>query len=109
MLLYDTKGNMSVQYMNSNKAVLETGIFDDISEEIKSAFGQFLAYFGTYEVDFEKNIVTHKLEGSNFPQWVNNGQKRLFDFSNDLLTLSTPHIPAGKETLKCSFIWKKFV
>ena len=47
-----------------------------------------LAYFGTYTVS-ERSIVS-KIEGSTFPNWMGETQKRPFTISGDELRIINP-------------------
>ena len=108
MLTYDTSGHMSAQLMRLDRPAFASG--DQVGgtpEEIKSAFEGFVAYFGTYEVNEQKGIVTHYVEGSSFPNWVGTDQIRFFEFSGDRLTLTTPPIPVGGQQLTGLLLWER--
>jgi len=88
MLVYTPSGNMSVLLMHPDRKKFAS---DDplagTSEEIKEAYEGFDAYCGTYTVDKEKEMVTHHIEGSKFPNWVGTDQARYFKLSDDQLLL----------------------
>ncbi|TET99684.1 MAG: lipocalin-like domain-containing protein [Candidatus Stahlbacteria bacterium] len=88
MLIYTPSGHMSVLLMNPER---EKFASDDplggTTDEIKSAYGGFDAYCGTYSVDEEKGTVTHHVEGSKFPNWIGTNQVRYFEFSDNKLLL----------------------
>ena len=58
-------------------------------EEIQAGFKGCISYFGSYEVDFENNLITHRVEGSLFPNMEGSNQIRLFEMSANRLTLKT--------------------
>jgi len=59
-------------------------------EEIKANYEGVISYFGPYEFDAEEGFVLHHVEGSLFPNWEGQAQKRFFELSGNRLTLSTP-------------------
>lgn len=108
ILVYSVDGHMCVQIMRSDRPAFTS---DDrmagTTEEIKSAFEGFVAYFGTYEVNREEGTVTHHMEGSSFPNWVGGKQKRFFELSGDRLTLRTPPIRLGGHQITGVLHWKR--
>jgi len=108
MLSYDSKGNISVQVMGTDRPAF--AINDQMKgspEEIKAAFEGFTAYFGTYETDEEKGTVTHHVKGSLLPNLVGSDQIRFYEFSGDRLTLKTPPIQVGGITVTSLLIWER--
>jgi len=94
MLMYDTKGNMSVLIMQIDRSKFDSGDpFAGTPEEIKEAFEGFEAYCGRYEVQVEKETITHRIGGSRFPNWEGTDQVRYFKLSDNRLILKTPPIP----------------
>ena len=63
-------------------------------EEKKAAYDGFDSYCGTYEIDEARKKVTHRLEGSKFPNWIKTDQVRYYEFSGKALVLSTPPVPS---------------
>lgn len=87
ILVYDATGHMSVQIMRHDRVALSAEIENAGSEEIKSAVEGFTAFFGTYEVDADRHIVTHNVEGHLAPNSVGKALTRSFEFLGDLLIL----------------------
>lgn len=89
ILIYDALDNVAVQIMKLKRQRLPR---DDrranISDTLKSAFLAYEAYFGKYAVDESEHAVYHRVEGSLFPNWTDGVQKRIFEFSEDLQTLT---------------------
>ncbi|WP_207496765.1 lipocalin-like domain-containing protein [Aridibaculum aurantiacum] len=46
-----------------------------------------VGYFGTYTVDFDKSILTHRVEGGSLPWYIDTDQARHFVLKNDTLTI----------------------
>jgi hypothetical protein len=108
MLMYDANGHMSAQIIRPDRLTFASG--DQLRgspEEIASAFKGCVTYFGTYEVNEDKNTVTHHLESSSFPNWEGTDQRRFFEFYGNRLTLSTPRIPFGGEQVIALLVWER--
>jgi hypothetical protein len=106
--MYDSIGNMSVVIMRPDRP--RTSIndkFQATTEDIKSAFDGFEAYFGSYEIDEEKKIVIHHIVGSSFPNWEGTAQTRFAEFSENLLTLRTPPLPYSGVTVTWKLVWER--
>ena len=108
MLMYDADGYMSVLIMRRGRSKFASGdILGGTPEEIKEAFEKFEAYCGTYEVDEEKSIVTHHIEGARFPNFERMDQVRFFEFfANRLITKSKPIPSLGTEWVVNS-MWER--
>lgn len=88
LLIYTGDGRMSLQAMHPGRprfvGEASTGHEHGTPEEVASAYRGYIAYFGTYEVN-EGGSVTHRIEGSLFPNWVGRDQIELFKLSGDRL------------------------
>jgi hypothetical protein len=83
---YDAAGRMSAQLMRADRPRFTPG--SPASEaERAAAYSSYIAYFGRYEIDAEKSIVTHHVEGSISQNMVGSGMPRHYEFSADGATL----------------------
>ncbi|MFI5252204.1 MAG: lipocalin-like domain-containing protein [Bacteroidota bacterium] len=107
ILSYDAKGNMSGQL---SKAKRRRYASDDLRkgtpEEMTSAVKSYVAYFGVYKIDPVECSITHYVEGSLFPNWLDQPQKRFFKFANGRLILSAEFKIGGK-THTAILTWKR--
>ncbi len=108
MLMYDADGYMSLLIMRRGRSTFVSGdMLGGTPEEIKEAFEKFEAYCGTYEVDEEKSIITHHIEGARFPNFERMEQVRFFEFfANRLITKSNPIPSLGTEWV-VNLIWER--
>lgn len=102
LLIYDRSGRMSVQIMKRDREPLSSSDWQSApAGEIKAALEGFTAFFGSYEVDDDRKIVTHHVEGHVFPGSVGKALIREFSFVDDLLILK----PSPNRML----VWKRIV
>jgi hypothetical protein len=96
ILMYDRLGNMAVQIMRPG--ITPFAINDrwmGTTDEMKTAFEGYIAYYGRYAVDVKKGTVTHHVAGSVFPNYIGRKLIRMFEFIDDNLVLSTPSMDFG--------------
>jgi Lipocalin-like domain len=96
LIIYDASGYMSVQFMRDPRPVFTTTYSQAAPEEVRNAYQGYFAYFGTYEVNAEKRLITHHLRGSLRPEEVGIDYDRYFQIEGDCLIL-TMMVP-GKDT-----------
>lgn len=103
-LIYDEKGYMSAQMMDLNRKPIPE---EASAEEIKDAFLGCGSYYGTYEVNIDKRIVTHHVEGSLLPNWINTDLERFFKFSNRFLELKAPLESENDTEIVYCVLWER--
>jgi hypothetical protein len=103
-LNYDAAGNMAGQVMRPNRLPVAPGQWG--TQEVRSAYAGYIAYFGTYEVNDAGDTVVHHVEGALNPGWVSGRQVRRLRFEGDLLVLSTDVLKAGA-MVRHTLTWKK--
>ncbi len=108
MLMYDATNNMSVQITRVGQKKFEIDSqFDGTPLEMKTAFEGYLAYFGTYEVKDDVNVIIHHIKGSLFPNWTGRDQERYFELSKGRLILKTPLMSLNNKKQTGLLIWKR--
>ncbi len=90
-ILYQSDGHMSAQLRSGNPKRFAS---DDDSQasanEIAEAWRAYFGYWGTFEIDAEKGVISHRVEGCSFPNWIGTKQVRHFRFDGpNRLTLET--------------------
>jgi YD repeat-containing protein len=83
---YDAAGRMSAQLMPGDRTPLPTGNQATDAQRAANAAG-YIAYFGRYEIDAEKGVVYHHVEGSLSQTMLGQAMPRYFEFSPDGQTL----------------------
>jgi len=90
-VIYTESGRVSAQVMRPDRPRFASGDqMKGTTEEIKANYEGFVSYYGPYEFNRKKGLVIHHMEGSLFPNWEGQRQKRFFELSGNRLKLSTP-------------------
>jgi len=103
-LSYDALGNMAGQVMRPGRLEVAPGQWT--TQDVRSAYAGYIAYFGTYEVDEAGETVVHHVQGALNPAWVGGDQVRQMRFDGDLLILSTD-VPKGGALVRHTLTWQK--
>ncbi|SFI90018.1 lipocalin-like domain-containing protein [Nitrosomonas sp. Nm34] len=88
-IYYSNSGHMAVQISRKSRGE---------SEDLARLKKDYLAYFGRYELDTEKRVVRHFVEGQLFPGGHSDVLERAYRFHGDLLSL-TPTDGTHREIL----------
>jgi hypothetical protein len=96
-LYYDTSGVMMLQMMRQGRsAAIGTPANPRDATNPRVVLG-YDAYFGTYTVDERAGTVTHRVEGSLFPEDLGKDFVRPFTLDGDTLTLRLTSPADGAE------------
>jgi hypothetical protein len=107
-LTYSSNAQMSLQIMKANRLPFSSEDLEGgTAEEIQAAFDGYHAYFGTYSFDGRAGTVTHRVEGSLFPNWIGREQKRSVKQSPRRLTLTSSPIPFGGQEEVFQTVWDR--
>jgi hypothetical protein len=90
--VYDATGHLHIQIMKAPplapfveaNAVKGT---PPTAEHALAAYASYFAYFGTYTLDPEKQVVTHHVEGSLAPDFTGTDQPRPYKLEGDRLEI----------------------
>ncbi len=107
-IIYTDTGRFSVQVFRPNRPHFASG--DQMRgtlEEIKTNYEGFSSYYGSYESDSENGFVIHHVEGSLFPNWEEQPQKRFYDLSGNRLKLSSPPLLWGGSEAIGVLLWER--
>jgi Lipocalin-like domain len=90
--VYDATGHVHIQIMKVPplKPFPEAslaGFKPPSPEHALAAYTAYVAYFSTYTVDAEKHVVTHHVEGSLAPDFIDTDQPRPFKLEGDRLEI----------------------
>ena len=103
-LSYDEHGHMSGQVMRPGRMEVAPGEWG--TQQVRSAYAGYIAYFGTYEVGPSGDEVVHHVQGALNPAWVGGHQVRRLRFDGELLILST-EVAKGGVMVNHVLTWRK--
>jgi len=106
LLIYTAEGRMSAIISHGGRKPLS--IADRVSspvEERGAAFSTFIAYAGRYTLSEDR--VTHHVELSLVPNWVNIDLVRLVRFEGERMILRTPPISIGGVSEVVDMFWER--
>lgn len=107
-LLIYTENKVSAQLGNIE---INNFLSDDFrigsSEEIINRFNNFISYFGTYKINVNENCITHIIEQSLFPNWINQKVKRYYEFTDNFLILRATPILHNNQLINPTLTWER--
>jgi hypothetical protein len=107
-LIYTESGRFSAELMRPDCPQFASGDqMRGTTEEIKANYEGFISYYGPYEFNRKKGFVIHHVEGSLFPNWKGQRQKRFFELSGNRLKLSTPPTLWGGGEVVGVLLWER--
>lgn len=107
ILIYDDKGNMSVQMMVPDRKLFSSAAIGSWTpEETYEAFHGYNAYYGRYHEETPGEIL-HVVEGSLFPNFIGIRFVRHAELVDDELTLVTPPLPVREQQVVFRLVWKR--
>lgn len=107
-IIYTAGGLMSAQIMNPSRPKFASrDHMKGTDIEVRAAFEGYQAYYGTYEINDANRTISHIVEGSVFPNLVGHTLKRYYKITGSRLTLSTPPMRMGGESVTVILIWEK--
>jgi Lipocalin-like domain len=107
-LIYDSHGHMSVHLVTPD--LTKCGTLDRRKcpdSAARSAFDNYLGYWGRFKVSAGGKSVMHIIEGASTPDWIGTSQERFFELSGDRLTLTTPMQQIAGVESKTVLVWQR--
>jgi hypothetical protein len=87
-LIYDASNKMAVQICRQERKLFSAKNFTMTnSDELSNIPNDYLAYFGNYELDTNKKMVRHLVEGHLFSNHVGHILERKYSFYDDKMSL----------------------
>jgi len=75
--------------------------------EIQSAWEGLMAYYGTFEIDEQRRMIVHHVQGSSFPNWTGIAREQFYELTGDRLTLLTLPLTLSREQLVGQLLWQR--
>jgi hypothetical protein len=108
LLLIDAKGHFSVQLMDTKRPHFKSGDpRGGTPEEVKTAFENYMGYYGTFDLDETKAVAIFHVKGAWLPNWISTDQIRYYALSENRLSISTAPVLYGGKTAVGRLIWER--
>jgi hypothetical protein len=107
MLMFDSKGNYTLQIMSSGRPKFASGDKSKgTDEENRAAIKGCNAHFGTYTIDDTTHTITFNITHASFPNWEGVQQKRPFTLIGNIFTYAVPS-PTTGGAVTGEVVWKR--
>ncbi len=107
-LSYDAGGRMSVHLVDPRrKAFAAADYRAGTDDEVRAAFQGYFGYFGSYSVESRERVVTHRVDGASYPNYVGSEQRRHYTLAGQRLTLRTPPRGAPGASFTLQLVWER--
>ena len=104
--IFAESGYMSVAIMGAHRPRFAAGdMLAGSTEEKVAAAEAYISYSGQYEIQADKLIVHPEV--SFFPNWIGVDQVRLFELTDNTLTLSTPPLLLQGKQRTAHLVWER--
>jgi hypothetical protein len=108
LLMIDARGYFSVHVMDMKRPSFK--IADPrggTPGEIKTAFENYIGYYGTFDLDETKGAIIFHVKGAWLPNWIGSDQIRYYTLNGNGLTINTaPTLFDGKNRVG-KLIWER--
>lgn len=106
--IYAKSNRFSVQLMRVDRPKFQIADQQQGTvEETLASYRGSISYFGTYQVNEEKGIIAHVVEGSIFPNMEGTEQIRYYELKENLLQLRTPTFKVAGEVTFGILLWER--
>lgn len=109
IIMYAPDGYMSAQLCKPDRPHFASGDwFDGTTEDYVAEATAYIAYSGPFEVDEEKQTLSHSMFVSLFPNWIGQTQPRAVRIEGDILHLgTTAPIQSAGRTVNSALSWRR--
>jgi hypothetical protein len=109
IIMYTADGYMSAQLAKPDRPTFASGDwFAGTAEDYQSEASSYIAYSGPFQVDEDKQTLTHSMFVSLFPNWTGQTQPRRVKLEGDTLHLGTDSpIQSSGRTVNSELTWRR--
>ncbi|RQH15027.1 alpha/beta fold hydrolase [Bradyrhizobium sp. RP6] len=102
-IIYTADGHVSAQLARRGRRSFPSGDWRDADkDDAAHAFLSYFGYFGTFSIDTDRHVITHRVEGSWYPNLERDDQQHHYRFENGLLVLD-----AETERGTVRIVWRR--
>lgn len=108
ILMFDPKGNYSIQILKSNRPAIVSGDKNKCTPEESAALVQGSnSHFGKYLVDTRCGTITFRIEHAFFPNWEGTEQKRNLTYTGNTIKYVVSNTTQGGKTVIAEVSWRR--
>ena len=97
LVIYDSTGHMAIQIMKTPPPDVASDDWDRFTTQEKVALWDgYVAYFGRFEVDLARQVVTHLPEADLSRLYIGRREERHYELKGDQLVLSESWTQGGQ-------------
>jgi hypothetical protein len=107
LIMIDARGYFSVHVMNMKRPSFK--IPDPrggTPEEVKTAFENYIGYYGTFDLDETKGAIIFHVRGAWLPNWIGSDQIRYYTLNGNRMTISTAPVLFDGKNRVGKLIWE---
>ena len=108
LLMIHARGYFSVHVMDMKRPSFK---IDDprggTTQEIKTAFENYIGYYGTFDLDETKGAIIFHVRGAWLPNWIGTNQIRYCTLSRNRLTINTAPVFFDGKNAVGKLIWER--
>jgi hypothetical protein len=108
LIMIDARGYFSVHVLDMKRPSFK--IPDPrggTTEEVKTAFENYIGYYGTFDLDETKGVIIFHVKGAWLPNWIGSDQIRYCTLNGNRLTISTASTLFGGKKGVGKLIWER--
>ena len=107
LIMIDASGYFSVHVMDMKRPSFK--IADPrggTPQEIKTAFENYIGYYGTFDLDETKGAIIFHVRGAWLPNWIGSDQIRYCTLNGNRLTINTAPVLFDGKNRVGKLIWE---
>jgi hypothetical protein len=108
LIMIDARGYFSVHVMDMKRPSFK--IADPrggTPQEIKTAFENYIGYYGTFDLDETKGAIIFHVRGAWLPNWIGSDQIRYCTLNGNRLTINTAPVLFDGKNRVGKLIWER--
>jgi len=108
LVMIDARGYFSAQLVDMKRPSFKSADpRGGTPGEVRTAFENYMGYYGTFDVDETKRVIIFHVEGAWLPNWIGGDQIRYYTLNGNRMTISTaPVLFDGKNRIG-KLIWER--
>jgi hypothetical protein len=108
LAIIDAKGYFSAQLMDMKRPSFKSGDpRDGTPGEVKTAFENYVGYYGTFDLDETKGVIIFHVRGAWLPNWIGSDQIRYYTLSGNRMTITTAPVLFDGKNRVGKLIWER--